>query len=252
MPFVEKSIRVQAMILAHYNYGESDRFVRMLTPDRGKISVLARGVRKMNSRKAGHLEPFTVVSAQLVQGRGSAWTIQQVETQEAYPDLARNLETTCFAAYVAELADRFSDEDTESRDLFNLVVRTIRRLHSDEDPYPALRLFDFRLLDLTGYRPQLQDCVGCGEAIQPQAQYFSLSFGGALCPNCAALDFHALPISTRTLKFFRYYQARSITDAGVVPWPGELRAESDHILNAYFTHILERKINSREFLEKVG
>ena len=82
MPFVEKSIRVQAMILAHYNYGESDRFVRMLTPDRGKLSALARGVRKMNSRKAGHLEPFTVVSAQLVQGRGSAWTVQQVETQE--------------------------------------------------------------------------------------------------------------------------------------------------------------------------
>ena len=109
MPFVEKSIRVQAMILAHYNYGESDRFVRMLTPDRGKLSALARGVRKMNSRKAGHLEPFTVVSAQLVQGRGSAWTVQQVETQEAYPDLACNLETTCYAAYVAELADRFSD-----------------------------------------------------------------------------------------------------------------------------------------------
>ena len=85
MAAVEKSIRVEGLILTHQNYGEADRFVRMLTPDRGKISALARGVRKMNSRKAGHIEPFTVISAQLVQGRGSAWTISQVTTLEAFP-----------------------------------------------------------------------------------------------------------------------------------------------------------------------
>lgn len=252
MASAEKSIRVEALILTHHNYGEADRFVRMLTPDHGKISVLARGVRKMNSRKAGHLEPFTIVNAQLVQGRGSAWVISQVTTAEAFPSLACTLDSTCFAAYVAELADRFSDEDTESRDLYRLTVRTLRRLSQAADAYSVLRRFDFRLLDLTGYRPQLRDCVGCGRPIEPQPQYFSLAFGGALCPNCGALDAAALPISTRTLKFFRYYQAQPAEGNGLVAWPNDLRAETDRILNAYFTYILERKINTSEFMAKVG
>ncbi len=252
MAAVEKSIRVEALILTHQNYGEADRFVRMLTPDRGKISALARGVRKMNSRKAGHLEPFTVISAQLVQGRGSAWVISQVTTLEAFPPLSCTLESACFASYVAELADRFSDEDTESRDLYRLTVRTLRRLSQAVDAYSVLRWFDFRLLDLTGYRPQLRECVGCGRPIAPQPQYFSLQLGGALCPNCGVLDAAALPISMRTLKFFRYYQSRPAADNALVGWPSELCAETDRILNAYFTYILERKINSSEFMAKVG
>lgn len=247
----EKSIRVQALILTHTNYGECDRFVRMLTPEHGKLSALARGVRKMNSRKSGHLEPFTLVSAQLVQGRSDAWIVSQVTTEETFPRLSESLERTVLASYAAELADRFSDEETESRDLFNLTLQTIRRLNSSADPYPALRLFDFALLNLTGFRPRLRDCVGCGREIQPEAQYFSALMGGVLCPRCGYLDQQALPITMRTLKFFRYYQAHSIFDRDLVDWPEELRPEADKILNHYYTYVLERKINSSEFLKKV-
>lgn len=247
----EKSIRVQALILTHTNYGECDRFVRMLTPEHGKLSALARGVRKMHSRKSGHLEPFTLVSAQLFQGRSAGWNVSQVTTEETFARLSESLERTVLASYVAELADRFSDEETESRELFNLTVRTIRQLNSSADPYPALRLFDFALLNLAGFRPRLRDCVGCGREIQPEAQYFSALMGGVLCPSCGRLDPHAHPITMRTLKFFRYYQAHSISDRDLVSLPAELRPEADQLLNYYYTYVLERKINSSEFLRKV-
>lgn len=247
----ERSIRVQALILTHTNYGECDRFVRMLTPDHGKISALARGVRKMNSRKSGHLEPFTLISAQLVQGRSDVWIVSQVATIETFAHLSESLERTVLASYAAELADRFSDEETETRDLFNLTVHTMRRLNSSADPYPAIRLFDFTLLNLAGFRPRLRDCVGCGREIQPEAQYFSALMGGVLCPSCGHLDQQALPITMRTLKFFRYYQAHSYQDQDLIIWPEELRPEADRILNHYYTYVLERKINSSEFLRKV-
>ena len=57
--------------------------------------------------------------------------------------------------------------------------------------------------------------------------------------------------SHRTLKFFRYYQAHSYQDQDLINWPEELRPEADRILNHYYTYVLERKINSSEFLRKV-
>lgn len=249
---MERSIRVQGIVLSHSNYGEADRFVRVLTPDHGKISALARGVRKINSRKAGHLQPFTLINAQLVQGRGSAWIVSQVSTQEAHPNLTCTLRKTCYASYVAELADRFSDAETDSRELYMLTVQTIRALDSASDPVPSLRYFDFRLFDLIGYRPKLHHCVGCGETIQPVAQYFSPSLGGALCPTCFGCDAGALPMTMRTLKYFRYFQTRSFREAARAGWPEEIRVETDYLLNAYYTYILERKLNSSDFLQKVG
>ena len=61
MPSRVRSFGVEAVVLHHRNWGEgADRFLRLYTLEMGKISVIAKGVRKLRSRKAGHLEPFTV------------------------------------------------------------------------------------------------------------------------------------------------------------------------------------------------
>ncbi len=248
---MERSIRVQGLVLHHYNYGEADRFVRLLTAERGKISALARGVRRMNSRKAGHLEPFTLASIQLARGLGGAWVIDQVSTIESFPQISGTLERTTQASYVTELTDRFALEEVENRPLFLLAVETIRRIASMEDPFPALRFFDLRLLDLTGFRPDLQNCVICRREIQAQNQFFSASLGGVVCPACYGHETACRPISVRTLKFLRYYQKNGFKDCLAAGWPIDIRSESEQLLTSFLTFVLERKINSQEFLENI-
>ncbi len=252
---MERSIRVQALVLSHQNYGEADRFVRLLTPDRGKLSALAKGVRKMASRKAGHLEPFTCISAQLSRGKGSAWIVGQVSTTEGFPNLTCTLLNTCHAAYVSELADRFSAEEVSNAALYRLTLETFRRLSAGGDPFVILRYFEFRLLDLTGYRPQLQQCVDCGAEIQPEAQFFSQINGGVVCPTCfnqrPEMRAGLLPVSMRTLKYMRFYQQRSFSEAAAAGWPEDLRKEAETLLTTYLTGILERRINSQVFLNNI-
>ena len=79
----ERSVRVSAVILRHSNYGEADRLLWLFTRERGKLRAIAKGVRKMRSRKAGHLEPFTHASLQLAKGR-DLWIVTQAETIEAF------------------------------------------------------------------------------------------------------------------------------------------------------------------------
>lgn len=245
---MERSIRVQAIVLSHNNFGEADRYIKLLTSDHGKISALAKGVRKMNSRKAGHLEPFTLVSAQLAHGRGSSWIISQVSTIESFPNLVCTLESTCHASYISELTDRFADDEGSSRELYSLVLDSMRHLSRTDDPFPVLRYFDFRLLDIAGFRPQLHQCVHCGNAITERNQYFSNHLGGVVCPNCASADHGIVSITSRNLKYFRFFQTHGFRQAEAAGWPQDIRNEAESILINYHSWLLERKINSQAFL----
>ena len=104
-----RSFRVEAIVLKHRDYGEADRLLTIYTRQKGKLQVLAKGVRKVRSQKAGHLEPFSLASLQLAAGR--TWhLVSQAEAQDIFINLTSDLETLGYASYVAELVDRFTFE----------------------------------------------------------------------------------------------------------------------------------------------
>ena len=104
------SFRVEAVVLRHADYGEADRLLTLYTRQLGKTRALAKGARKIASRKAGHIEPFTHVKLQLAKGRDMP-LVTQADTVDAYQALREDLVLTSQAAYVLELLDRFTYED---------------------------------------------------------------------------------------------------------------------------------------------
>ena len=126
----QRSFRVEAVVLRHANWGEADRILTLYTRERGKVRAIAKGVRRIKSRKAGHLEPFTQVTLQLAKGR-DLFIITQVETLEAYLPIHENLDKTSQAAYLSELLDRFTYEDgSENYLIFHLLTETLERIES--------------------------------------------------------------------------------------------------------------------------
>src|SRR4026207_1290944 len=117
-----RSFRVDAVLLRHSDYGEADRLLTMYTRQLGKTRAIAKGARKIASRKAGHIEPFTHVKLQLSKGRDML-LITQADTVDAYLPLREDLILTSQAAYVMELLDRFTYEgDTENPSTFRLLT----------------------------------------------------------------------------------------------------------------------------------
>src|SRR5512137_2502834 len=102
----QRSFRVEAVVLRHSDWGEADRLLTLYTRERGKVRALAKGARRIRSRKAGHLEPFTRVTLQLAKGR-DLLIVSQADTLDAYLPLGANLVKTGLASYIVELLDRF-------------------------------------------------------------------------------------------------------------------------------------------------
>ena len=253
-----RSFRVEAVVLRHSDYGEADRLLTLYTRQLGKTRVMAKGARKIASRKAGHIEPFTHVKLQLSRGRDML-ILTQADTVEAYLPIRDDLILTSHAAYVLELLDRFTYEDeSENSSIFRLLTETLSRLASISDsssPLSAtwlvLRYYEMRLLDHLGFRPQLITCVNCGREIKAEDQFFSFSAGGVICPGCGKGLKHLHSISVEALKYLRHFQRSSYAEAARARTTLEVQQETETLMQGYFTYLLERELNTPGFLKKI-
>jgi DNA repair protein RecO (recombination protein O) len=237
-------------VLRHSDWGEADRLLWMYTLELGKIRAVAKGARKIRSRKAGHLEPFTRASLLLAKGR-DILLITQAETLDAFLLLREDLAGITYASYVAELLDRFTYEEGENKALYRLLVDTLTRLSNEKDRDLVTRFYELRLLDLVGFRPELFRCLGCGADIQAQDQYFSAQEGGILCPRCGAGARAAQPISTDALRYMRHFQRSNFSEAKRARIKHEIHRELENILQHYLTYLLEQRLNTPAFLRRL-
>jgi DNA repair protein RecO (recombination protein O) len=250
MPSAERTLRTEVVVLRHTDWGEADRLLSLFSREGGKLRAVAKGVRKLHSRKAGHLEPFTRVKLMLARGR-DFWIVTQAETVDAYLPIREDLVRTAYAAYVIELLDRFTYEEGENRPLYQLVVDTLQRIALQPDPFSSVRYYEIRLLDLLGFRPELVQCVRCDNKIEPEDQYFDAGLGGVLCPRCGEGVPTARPISMRALKFLRHYQRSTFSEASRIELTPGVKREIEGLLSYYLTYLLERQLNTPSFLHEV-
>ncbi len=246
-----RSFRASALVLRHSDWGEADRLLTLYTREQGIVRALAKGARKTTSRKAGHLQPFTQITVQLAKGR-DLLIVTQVETVNAFLALRDNLEKISYAAYAAELLLRFSyEEEGGNPTVFKLLTDTLQRLEKEADSWLALRYYEMRLLDAVGFRPQLFACANCGREILPEDQFFSFTAGGAICPRCGDGIPNLPKISIEALKYLRHFQRSSYRDASRARPSFEVQKETEALMQGYFTHLLERQLNTPNFIKRI-
>ncbi|HEY2979725.1 MAG TPA: DNA repair protein RecO [Anaerolineales bacterium] len=246
-----RSLRAEAVVLRHSDWGEADRLLTLYTRQTGKVRAIAKGARKVTSRKAGHIEPFTHVNLQLAKGR-DLFIVTQAETIDSYQPLREDLGLTGYASYILELLDRFTYEDEMGNPaLFRLLTESLARLAAKADPWLVMRFYEMRLLDGLGFRPQLFVCANCGREILAEDQFFSYSAGGVICPRCGDGLPNLMPISIEALKYLRHFQRSSYSDASRAQPSPEVQKEAEILMQGYFTYLLERELNTPGFIKRV-
>jgi DNA repair protein RecO (recombination protein O) len=115
----------------------------------------------------------------------------------------------------------------------------------------ALRFYEMRLLDISGFRPELERCLGCGQALRPERNYFSPVGGGTYCGSCGAGEAASRPLSVTGLKVLRFLQKSSYNEVGGLKMPPALSQEVERHLRSYIVCTLERDINAAAFVERL-
>jgi DNA repair protein RecO (recombination protein O) len=247
----ERTYQTEAVVLRRRNWGEADRILTLFTPQRGKIRVRAAGVRKPSSRKAGHLELFHRATLFLAKGRDFD-IVTQAETVEAFANLREDLVRSAAASYCAELLDRVSPEESENAGAYRLIVRTLKELNGGGNPALVLRCYDLKLLEGSGYRPELTVCTVGGEQICAEDQFFSPARGGVVCPRCAEKAEGRFPVSVAALRILRHIQRVPLEEAFRLRVKESTLAELEGVLQRNIQYWLESPLHSRKFLSDVS
>jgi DNA repair protein RecO (recombination protein O) len=246
----ERVYRTEAVVLRRFNLGEADRLLTLYTLKYGKVKAIAKGARRPKSRKAGHLEPFTRVQLMMARGRDLD-IITQAEAIDTYPQLRADLVRIGQASYVIELVDAFTVERDENRLLFSLLATTLDRLAHLGTVEASMRFFELRLLELSGFHPELFVCLNCKDEIKPEDQYFSAAQGGAICARCGTGRKDVQPITLTALKVLRHFQRSSYETAAKVQIRSSVHTELDALMEDYINYLLERRLHTTQFLRRV-
>jgi DNA repair protein RecO (recombination protein O) len=242
--------KTEAIVLRHQKLGEADKVLRLYTPSLGKLDVVAKGVRRPNSRKSGHVEVLSRTSLLIARAR-TLDLVTQGEGIESFATLRTDLQRLSRALYCAELVDRFSAERIENYPLYCLLLDTLHRLAERDDLDLISCYFELHLLELNGYRPQLQSCTICHSALAPVVNYFSPAAGGVVCSACRLTEASLRPLTVNALKVMRLLQSAAFADATRVRLSPVLLAEIEEHLRLYTRYVLERDVRSFEFVQLV-
>jgi len=165
-----KQLTAQAIILSRTDYGEADRILTVLTPEYGKLRVLARGVRKVKSKLAGGIELFSVSQISFIKGRGDIDTLVSTRLVKHYGHIVEDLERTMAAYELIKQLNRITEDEVEEG-YFELLHHAFAALDDRTIPLLLVQVwFSAQLLRLGGHTPNLQTDVS-GAKLQPGEGY---------------------------------------------------------------------------------
>ena len=142
----------EGIVLARRNFGEADRILVLYTKNFGKVSLLAKGIRRPKSRKRGHVEVFNNIKFQAVSGRGLD-IITEAEVIEDFGEIRKSLKKISLAYYLMEVIGRITHGGEEKTEVYNLLLTSLQKLQTTK-LLKKLRLdFIADLLITLGYWP---------------------------------------------------------------------------------------------------
>ena len=246
--------KTQAIVLKQFALGEADRLLTLFSYDYGKIRVVARGVRRPESRIGGHVEPLSYVSLLIARGRNLD-IISSVDTINSHSGLQADLPKMARSLVCAELIDVFTADEESNPALFELLLNTLDSIEAGEEN-KLLWYFTLHILRLVGYLPELQDCVVCRSKIQPNNHSFSPALGGVICFTCVttASDRQMTPVwpvSVNALKVLRYFRDSPYSNIRRLQIEPGLLAELERLLENNVRYILDREVKSTAFLSRI-
>ncbi len=182
-----KRLNIECIALKNINYKDSDKVYTVFSKEQGKLTVFAKGVRKISSKRGGQLDTLNHVVLNVSDNNGYLY-VNEVKLKKSFSKLKAKYEHVIKAYYLLELISTFTVEGEEYRKIFDLLTKTLNVLNSSNVELVSLAIsyFELNLIKELGYDITLNKCVNCSKEFSLAWEYcfFNFSLGGFMCPDC--------------------------------------------------------------------
>lgn len=230
---------------------ETDRILTVLTADRGKIPLIARGARRKNSRLAAACQ-LPAYSELTIYKRGGWYMLDEASPLELFDALGRDIELLALASWFCELTEAVCAEETPAPEVLSLLLNALYALcYTDRPPRLVKATFQFRLMALAGFEPLVDGCALCGRG-DAEAPMLDVQGGFVTCGGCRGPDAGLrLPLTAGGLAALRHIL--SVEPKRLYSFtlePGALAA-LDHAGEAFISAQLERGFRTLDYYKSL-
>ena len=174
---------VKGLIIRETPVGEFDKMLTVLTAEHGKISVFARGAKRLKSSffVCSHMFCY---SEFVLKKSSEVFYINDCSLIEGFFNIRNTLEGSALAGYIADVAQDISTENTDESNLLRLVLNCLFAIANNKKPLPLIKaVFELRAVCYAGFLPRLSGCTICGKAPLP-TYFFDIDDGVFFCEEC--------------------------------------------------------------------
>ena len=178
-------ITVDGLVTRIYPAGDHDRLIHIITPDRGRLSVMVKGAQSKTNRMGAITQLFTYGNYELYR-KGDMYWLRGGSVNMAFYNLTTDLTRMALASYLCDVASDLTDEGEgeEAGDLLRMLLNALYALGQEVyKPAVVKSVFELRAAALAGYQPNLMGCVHCGEGY-PENSYLDIMNGRMICADC--------------------------------------------------------------------
>ena len=180
---MSQPIKLTGIVLSTMPIGEYDKRLLLLTKEKGKIGVFAKGSRRPTSQLLSISQVFSFGEFYIYQGKTSN-TITQGNLINSFQELRKDISQLSYGMYFIELLNSVTNEEEDCEEYLRLLYKTLQELIKKRLSNDLIRcIFELKTLSLFGLYPQVTECLYYDETICDDNYYFSVEQGGIVCFN---------------------------------------------------------------------
>lgn len=243
-------LTIQALVLRVTAYNDTDALLTVLSNDRGKLTLKARGVRRKNSPLVAPCQLLAFGEFTLFEYKGM-YTINEAHSIELFPQLRKDLQKLSLGTYFAQVSEVIAQEDFPNPELLSLVLNCLHVLSNDAAPEPMVKaVFELRAACIAGYLPDLSACHCCGN---PYPDRFDILEGHAECYGCKTPGSGGirLPLSPGTLDAMRFISSCPPKRLFSFSAGEQTMAVLSQITESYLTTQIEKGFSTLDFYKSL-
>lgn len=254
-------IDTEAVVLRGRDFSDSSRILTLYTLSHGKLSAIAKGVKRSAARHGLSLEPMSQIRAVLyVKEHRDLQLLSRFEPLEQLGGLLADVDRMAAGLAMVELVGAATPEAEPNEPLFRLLTSALAAVkHATIRPRNALYHFEVHLLSELGFRPSFDRCTSCGRETGGEAaidqKTFRLGHAGVVCPACIGRHHGLFPVSPEALALLQELQRTDTAEGAVaLALGGRLEEEVDAALRRCLHMNIDTlgTLRSRDVFQSLG
>ena len=242
----ENTVKLNAIVTSASQSGENDKILTLLSPEEGKLTVVAKGVRSLKHQSRNCCVPLCYSSFVLKKIKDGFYSLVSAELNESFRTLSEDVVLLSYGAYFASLAGMCVQAGIPAEEEVRLLLNTLFVLGKRPDSAPLIKaVFEFKIMELCGIVPEFSYECPCGDV----GCYFALDDGEIRCSNHKTSA--SVFMNPSQIKLAVYLTESSLKEALYCSYDNEVSASLSAVTEPFLSYHLGNLPKSLEYLHQI-